>query len=110
MQLYFTALFITIAVEFFVYLLFIRRDPLRILLYAVLINCVTHPAAFYFYSQLADLNGINSLFNIYFLIIELIVFLVEIILIKVLFQLSWKRALLISITANLVTALLSFII
>lgn len=110
MQLYFTALFITIAVEFVVYLLFIRKDPLRILLYAVLINCVTHPAAFYFYSQIADLKGINSLFNIYFLIIELIVFLTEIILIQILFKAGWKRSAFISFTANLVTALLSFFI
>ncbi len=110
MQLYFTALFITIAVEFIVYLLYIRKNPFKILFYAVLINCVTHPAAFYIYSQIADKYAINSLFNIYFLIIELIVFLTEIILIQILFRVGWRRSALISFTANLVTALLSFVI
>lgn len=110
MQLYFTALFITIAVEFIIYFIFIRKTLFKTLLYAVIINCLTHPLAYLAYTQIVNNYEVNSLFNIYFLIIELIVFLTEIILIKVLFQLSWKWALLISFTANLVTALLSFLI
>ncbi|MCC6866640.1 MAG: hypothetical protein IT280_10825 [Ignavibacteria bacterium] len=113
---YFSALGITIAVEYIVYLIFIRKKPYCLLLYSIIINCITHPLAYYFYSYfLSNTLSINSLeinnsVNIYFIIIELVVFLSEVIPIKYLINVSYKKAFLISFTANLVTASLSFIV
>ncbi len=110
MQQYFTALIITIAVEYIVYLLFIRGKPFQTLFYAVLINCLSHPIAYYAYTQLIEKYDITDLLNIYFLIVEIIVFLVEIILVWILFKIKLSKAVLISLTANLATAILSFLI
>ena len=110
MQVYFTALLITIAVEFLVYIFYIRSKLASVFLFSVIINCFTHPAAFYIYSLISEKNSLYDNFNIYFIIIELIVFLAESIFIHLLFQFNLKKAILISFTANLVTALLSFII
>ncbi len=110
MQQYFTALIITIAVEYIVYLLFIRGKPFQTLFYTVIINCLTHPVAYFCYSQLIEKYDITELFNIYFLIVEIIVFLAEIALVKILFNIKLSKAVLISFTANLVTAILSFVI
>ena len=108
MQVYFSALFLTIAVEFIVYMLYIRSKPLLIFFYAVIINCLTHPAAFYIYSIFSEKSDLNNNFNIYFLIIEIVVFLAEILPIKYLFNISLKEAVLISLSANIVTAAISF--
>lgn len=110
MQGYFSALGITIAAEFLVYLLFIRRTPLKLLLYAVIINSITHPIAFYFYNKIWYNIEIYNSFNIYFLIIEIIVFLAEILPVKILLKTNFKTAVLISFSANLITASLSFVI
>lgn len=107
---YLTALLITIAVEFAVYFVFIRKDALNLLFYSVLINCLTHPPAFYFYSKLYYSSGITDAFNIYFIIIEIIVFLAEILLIKYLLNVKTFRAVLIAFSANFVTASIGFII
>jgi len=108
MQVYFTALFLTIAVEFIVCMLYIRSKTLVIFFYAVIINCLTHPAAFYIYSIFSEKSDLNNNFNIYFLIIEIVVFLAEILPIKYLFNISLKKAVLISLSANIATAALSF--
>ncbi len=89
---------ITIIVEFFIFLIFLKKEPLKLFLYSLLINSLTLPIATYGY--------LNVLNNIY--IIELIVFLVETALIMVLMELDYKEAILISFTANLVTALIGF--
>lgn len=107
---YFSALGITIAAEFIVYLFFIRKNPLNLLIYAVIINAITHPIAFYIYNNLWYQTEINNSFNIYFLIIEIIVFLAEILPVKLLFKIDLKKAVLISFSANLLTASLSFVI
>jgi hypothetical protein len=109
MQVYFTALFLTIAVEFIVYIFYIRSKPLVIFFYAVIINCLTHPAAFYFYSIFSEKSNLNNNFNVYFLIIEIVVFLAEILPIKFLFNIDLKKAVLISFSANIATAALSFV-
>ncbi len=109
MQTYFTALLITIAVEFAVYYLFIRSKPLKLLSYSLIINCLTHPIAFYFYSEYSIKYELNNNLNIYFLIIEIIVFLTEIIPVKILLRVNLQKAAVIAFTANLVTALLSFL-
>lgn len=107
---YLTALVITIAVEFAVYVVFIRKDALHLFLYSVLINCLTHPPAFYFYSKLYYFSGVTDSFNIYFIIVELIVFLAEIILIKYLLNVKTFKAVIISFSANFITAAIGFII
>lgn len=109
MHFYLAALFVTIAVEFAVYVLFFRKGVLTLLLYAVLINLFTHPIAYYFYNYLSGPFN-SSVFNIYFIIVELIVFLSEAVLIMILLKLNLKKSLLLSFTANLATALLSFVI
>ncbi|GEM_PF-1480599 len=109
MQTYFTALFLTMAVEFGVYYLFLRCKPLKLLLYSVIINGLTHPLAFYLYSELYFKHDLNNNFNIYFLITEIIVFLAEIYPVKLLINISLKKAALIAFSANLVTAGLSFL-
>lgn len=106
MPFYITALLVTIAVEFLVYVIFIRQKSLQLFLYSVLINCLTQPAAFYFYS----LSGYVGDTLLYFIIIEIIVFLTESFLIKLLLRVNFSKAVLLSFTANLITAMLSFII
>lgn len=109
MSFYLTALFLTIAVEFVVYVLFFRKNVLTLLFYAILINLFTHPIAYYFYNYLSGPHHYSA-FNIYFLIVELIVFLTEAVLIMILLKLNWKKSLLLSLIANLTTAMLSVIV
>lgn len=108
MPSYLTALLITIAVEFFVYLIFIRQKPGQLFLYSVLINCLTQPPAVWAYNELT-LSGDNNLIYLYFLIIELVVFLAEAFLVLLLFRVKLLKALIISFSANLITALISFV-
>lgn len=110
MQGYFLAFGITIAAEFLVYLLFIRKAPLMLYFYAIIINAITHPIAYFIYNSIWYNKDIYNSFNIYFLIIELIVFLAEILPLKLLLRTDLKTAVIISFSANLVTASLSFII
>lgn len=100
MTLYLTAWFITIIVEFLIMWLFIRDKPEKLFLYSLLINSFTLPIATYSYQ--------NILGNIY--IIEISVILVESVLIMVLLKIKYNKALLISLVANFVTALIGFII
>ncbi|HOW29717.1 MAG TPA: hypothetical protein PK685_03570 [archaeon] len=96
---YLFSLVITIVLEFTTHLFFIKRPILDIVFYAILINCVTHPIATIFYKQTGNL-----------IIIEFSVFIVEIFLIKWLFEIDYKKAILISAIANLLTAILGKII
>lgn len=94
------SLLLTIVVEFIILWIFIRRKPLKILFYEVLINCFTLPIATYVYQ--------NFLTN--YLIIESSVVLVESILIMVLFEVKYHQAVLYSFIANATTALLALIL
>lgn len=107
MSFYLTVLFITIAVEYVVYVLFFRKDFLSLFFYAILINLFTHPLAYYFYNYLTSPES-SSAFNVYFLIVELVVFLTETVLIMILFRIDLKKAVLLSFLSNIATALLSF--
>ncbi len=109
MSFYLTVLFITIAVEYVVYVLFFRKDFFILFMYAILINLFTHPLAYYFYNYLTSPES-SSAFNIYFLIVELVVFLSETVLIMILFKIELKKAVLLSFLSNLTTALLSFVV
>lgn len=80
--------------------MFLKQKATKILLYSVLINCLTLPLATYTYYYI-----INNL-----LIIEVLVILSESLLIMYLFEIRYKMALMISMVANLASALVGLII
>jgi len=90
------ALVLTILIEFVVLWIAFRR-PLRMLGYSALINSLTLPAAYI----------IDTFLGFY--ITEVIVFIAEIFLIKLLLQSTYKKAIIVSLIANLITALISFV-
>jgi hypothetical protein len=90
------ALLITIIVEFLIFYLFFRKSPLKLFIYSVLINSFTLPLATYIYIYI--LNN--------FLIAEIMVVLVESVLIMLLMEIKYKKSVLISIVANLVSAII----
>ncbi len=100
MTYYLTALFITVVVEFLILWLFTRDRLEKLLLYSLLINSFTLPLATYSYY--------NILNNIY--IIEIAVIIVESVLIMLLLQMKYKVALLISLIANFITAIIGFLV
>lgn len=85
------ALLITIATEFAVYLLLLRESPQKLLLYSILINSFTNPLFNYLYNF--ELHQLYPL--------EIGVALTESILIMLLAEVSYPRALLVSFAANL---------
>jgi branched-subunit amino acid ABC-type transport system permease component len=94
------ALLLTILTEYAVYLLILRRDPLQLLLYSILINSFTNPLFNYLYNyQLHELYPL-----------EMAVVLVESMLIVLLVEVSLPKALLISLTANLASLLVGLLI
>jgi hypothetical protein len=97
---YLLAWLTTIVVEFVIIWLFVKKAPLKLLLYSLLINSLTLPIATYSY--------INIINNIYF--IELMVILVESILIMLLLKINFKKAFFISLVANFITALIGFLL
>jgi len=96
----FLALVLTIVIEFIVVWFFIKKNPFKLLCFITLINCLTHPLALYFY--------LNSLANLW--MIEILVFLTEVILLKLLLEIRYPKAVLISFIANLVTTLVGILI
>lgn len=96
---YIFALIITILAEFVIFWIFIRKNPSKLLLYSVLINCFTLPLATYAYQ-----NILNSL-----LPAETFVFLVEIPLIKWLLEIKYSKSMLMSFIANLITGLIGLV-
>lgn len=92
------ALILTILIEFVIYSLFMRKNYAKLFLYSVLINAFTNP--------LANLASIYS--GIY--LIEFFVIVMEIFLIKYLLEIKYWKAILISIIANVVSAILGFFI
>ncbi len=94
------ALLLTILTEYAVYLLIVRRDPFQLLLYSVLINSFTNPLFNYLYNyQFHDLYPL-----------EMATVLVESILIALLMEVRFPKALLISLTANLASLLVGLLI
>ena len=94
------ALLLTIGLEYLVYLAMLRKEPGKLLLYAVLVNTATEPLALFIYQNvLSD-----------FWTIEAAVVLVESVLIWKLFLLPYRRALLLSLLANSVSALAGVLI
>jgi hypothetical protein len=109
MPVEFKALIETIVIEYIIILIFIRSKPLYLFGITVLINCFTQPAAFFVYNYLID-SPLNQPSILYFLFIEICVVIAELFLIKLLLKLSFGKSLIISFTANFVTAALSFFV
>jgi len=105
----FKALTETIVAEYIIVLIFIRSKPLYLLGVTVLINCLTQPAAFFIYNLLLD-SSLDLPSISYFILVEICVVIAEVFLIKLLLKLSLQRSVIISVSANLVTAMLSFIV
>jgi len=93
-------LFLTIIIEFTVYWIFIRKEPLKLFFYALLINFLTFPLANYGYQYV--LNN--------FVAIEIIVIFIESVVLFLLLKQKYLKSLWMSMAANLVTALLSFLL
>lgn len=89
----------TIIVEFLVYWGFIRKNPVRLFFYSILINSLTLPLGNYTYQYL--------LHN--FLLIEAIIVVAESVLLWLLLKQKYHNALLLSLIANILTALMSFL-
>ncbi len=106
----FQAWALTVSVEYVIWMSWFRSRPLVYAGYCILVNTFTQPLAVRGYwlliEWLAPENIGHHLPSL--LIIEIIVPLVEWPLIRMLCECSWKKALLISVTANFVTACMSF--
>jgi len=85
------ALILTIFIEFLVYLFCIKKDPKVLLLYCILINSFTNPLFNYLY--------IYELHEFYLL--EIAIIMVEGVLIGLLAEVSYSRAITFSVAANL---------
>ena len=96
---YIITLIATILIESFIFWILIKKEPVKLLVYSIIINSLTVPLANYGYQ--AILNN--------FIVIEIIVVLAESILIMLLLKIGYRRALIISFVANLITALISIV-
>jgi hypothetical protein len=94
------ALILTILIEYIVYLIFISKEPMKLFLYSVLINSFTNPL----FNYLLDFR----FHELYYL--EILVAIVESILIMLLMEISYPKALFVSITANLASLLIGLAI
>lgn len=88
---------ITVIIESFIAWLFLRSNIVKIILYVFFINFFTLPLATFTYQYL--LNN--------FVLIEFIVFIVESVLIYYLFEIKFRKAILVSLVINLTTSLIS---
>ena len=89
---------ITILLESFIYLIWFRKNLGKVLLYALLINAFTWPLASMVFGM-----GIN------FILIEVCVFITELLLIKYLFEMKFWKAIILSFIANLLTTIIAII-
>jgi len=99
----------TIVIEYLIVLLFMRARPLYLLGISVLINCLTQPIAFFVYNFMLE-SSLQFPSLAYFIAVEFCVVIAEVFLIKLLLKLSLQKSVIISVSANLVTAMLSFIV
>ena len=91
-----SALLLTILSEFVIYLCLIHRSPWHLLIYSFFINAFTNPLLNYLH--------IFESYNLWAL--EILVVLVESCLILLLAEISYTRALIISVAANIVSFIL----
>lgn len=91
---------LTIFIEFIIIWFFIRENPEKLFFYSLIINSITLP--------LATLTYIYFFHN--FLLIEIAVFLVEIFILKIILELSYEKAVLISLMTNFISSLVGVLI
>ncbi|RQW80888.1 MAG: hypothetical protein EHM14_03100 [Methanothrix sp.] len=94
------ALVYTIAIEFAVWFVLIRRDPLKLLWYSILVNSFTNPLFNYVYNYEMDR----------LLLLELAVAAVEAILIKNLLEIGYKKAIILAFAGNIASLLIGLVI
>jgi hypothetical protein len=99
MLTFISSLVVTIILEFLVFWIFIREYPAKIFLYSVLINSFTLPLALYSYYNLIP----------HLLVVESLVVLSESFLIMLLFEVKYFKALIMSLVANLATAVVGLL-
>ena len=90
---------ITVIVEFLVIWLFIQNEPLKLLVYSILINSITLPLATFSYLYLYP----------NFFLTETVVFLAEGIFLKLLLKLDYSKAFMIALAANIATGILGLL-
>lgn len=103
---------LTVLVEYAIWMLWLRRRPLVFAGFCLLVNTFTQPLAVRAYWLLIESLAPNHVGHHWpsLLIIEVVVPLVEWPLIRMLCGVSWRRAFWISLTANAVTAAMSFLL
>ena len=94
------ALILTVLIEYAVYLFLIRNGPMNLFLYSFLINAFTNPLFNYIYNY--ELHMLYTL--------EIAVAIVESILIFFLLELSYPKAIVISIVSNIASFLLGLVV
>jgi len=105
------ALGITIVVEYLILLALWRKEWLKLLGIAVLVNAFTNPLANYFYrmwwySIRPQPRG-HALLPLF--VVECTVIIVESFLLTWLMRISWRTGFLFSFIANFITAMISFL-
>jgi len=94
------ALILTILIEYTIYLVYIRTDLRKLFLYCVLINSFTNPLLNYlFWFKFHELY-----------VLEIMVAVVESLLIMLLLEICYPRAIFLSVVANLASLLIGAII
>ncbi len=96
---YIWSLALTFLVEFLVIYFLVQKAPLKLLFYSFVINLFTLPIATNVYWNFLD----------NFWLVEFGVFTAEILLLWLLLNVGWKKAILISFCANFVTAMISWL-
>lgn len=104
----FIGLLLTIVLEWVVYIIGIKQNRAKLLLYSVLINSFTLPLATYLVSKAPRWHPLAFISS--FVVIEIAVFLIESLLIWQLMETSYKKALLISLIANAITAVIGVLL
>jgi hypothetical protein len=92
--------FLTVSIEALLLWIILKNRPWQVLIFSILINSLTLPLAIYMYQYL-----ITNL-----ILVELLVVILEGFLLKVLFLLPYKKAFIISLAVNIVTALVGILI
>jgi hypothetical protein len=90
---FFAPWIITVIIEFVIIWSFIREKPLKLFFYSILINSITLPLA----------TGIYTYFFHNLLLMETLVFLVEIVLLKAVLEINYSRAIIISFMTNIIS-------
>lgn len=92
-------LILTIFIEFIVLWIFIKKGPEKLLFYSLIINSITLPLATFIYAYI--------FYNL--LLIEITVFFVETFLLKIILEVKYEKAVLISLIANFVSAIVGIL-